>query len=159
MPLNRPETDPTTPFVTVADWLTEDLAQELYAARQDLADAAADLPGCADEAGTLRDVLLTIIRRLHEVAVVLREHGAGTMPIERIEELTARISQDCHAAEASMARGRTVLERHAAALRERPVHDTIGTTTGRRLVALQCGPPALRPRETRSSPRLRRQAC
>lgn len=164
MTQNRPQhesaspTSPTSAFVTVADWLTEELAQELYAARQDLADAAIDLPGCADEADGLRDVLLIIIRRLHEVALVLRDHGPGTMPIERIEELTDRIARDCHAAEASMARGRSVLDRHAATLRERSLRTGASATSERRLVALQCGPPVLRPRDSRSARRLRR-AC
>jgi hypothetical protein len=160
-----PDLDPTTPFVAVADWLTEELAQELYAARQDLADAAVAVPGCAEEADALRDVLLTIIRRLHDVALVLREHEAGApVPVGRIEELTQQIARDCWAAEASMAHGREVIERHAERLRSRTSSgDGDGVAgPGRRPVALRCGPPALRPRDAGAGERARarrRHAC
>ena len=101
----------TEHFHAFADWLTEDVAQRLYAARQDLADAAYDLPGDADEIGALRDRLMTIVRSLHETACVLRAHDATTMPARRIEELAARVEEDCRAAETLMARGLSLIAR------------------------------------------------
>lgn len=101
----------TQRFHAFADWLTEDVAQRLYAARQDLADAADDLPGDAGEIAALRDRLMAIVRSLHETAGVLRAHDAATMPADRLEALATRVEEDCGAAETLMARGLTLIAR------------------------------------------------
>lgn len=102
-------------FRAFADWLTEDVAQRLYAARQDLADAAYDLPGDAAELDALRARLMAIVRSLHETAGVLRAHDAATMPVLRLEALAARVEEDCAAAETLMARGLSLIARSAGA--------------------------------------------
>lgn len=110
--MTAPSTDELTrQFHAFADWLTEDVAQRLYAARQDLADAAHDLPTDAIEIDALRERLMAIVRSLHETAGVLRAHDAGSMPAERLEELAGRVEADCGAAETLMARGLTLIAR------------------------------------------------
>jgi hypothetical protein len=145
-----------THFIAVADWLTEELSQELYAARQDLADAAHEVPECAEEVAVVRGTLLVIIHRLHEVANTLRQHPAGEMPVANLEDLADRIAADCRAAEDSMSRGRDLMARPTMS----------GSSHGgrsRSLVALIGGPPALRPATgtavARGHRRVRRPAC
>jgi hypothetical protein len=106
---------PAQGFRSFADWLTEDVAQRLYAARQDLADAAIDVPSDAPEIEALRDRLMLIVRSLHETAAVLRRHADGRMPVERLEQLAARVESDCAVAEVLMARGLSLIPRAAGA--------------------------------------------
>ncbi|WP_157260948.1 hypothetical protein [Patulibacter minatonensis] len=152
------DTELSTHFIAVADWLTEELSQELYAARQDLADAAHDVPECADEVSVVRATLLVIIHRLHEVATTLRENPAAEMPVEDLEDLAERIAEDCRAAEDSMSRGRDLMARPARA-------DVPSRRLGRSrpLVALLGGPPVLRPGAgtpaSRGPRRVRRPSC
>jgi hypothetical protein len=70
-----------------ADWMTEDVAQRLYAARQDLAEVLTVSLEDATEIDAVRIRLMAIIRSLHETAGVLRCHEAATLPVDRVEEL------------------------------------------------------------------------
>ena len=117
-PVMVPSPSPPNPadeFRLFADWLTEDVAQRLYAARQDLADAALDVPSDAPELEALRDRLMLIVRSLHETAGVLRGHADGRMPVERLERLAERVESDCATAEVLMARGLSLIPRAAGA--------------------------------------------
>jgi len=105
----------TAQFHAFADWMTEDVAQRLYAARQDLADAAAERPADAPEIDAVRDSLMAIVRSLHDTATLLREHDAATMPADRVEALAGRVERDCLDAEAVMARGISLIARPATA--------------------------------------------
>lgn len=59
---------------TMADWITEDVIQQLYASRQDLAEVdAAGLEGVEG----VSDQLLSIIGSLRTIATALRGHDAG----------------------------------------------------------------------------------
>jgi hypothetical protein len=58
----------------LADWITEDVIQQLYASRQDLAEV--DLVGLEGVEG-VSDQLLSIIGSLRTIATVLRGHDAG----------------------------------------------------------------------------------
>lgn len=107
--------DPTGQFHDVADWMTEDVSQRLYAARQDLADAAAERPADAAEIEAVRERLMAIVRTIHVTAAVLRAHDAATMPLERVTELAARVERDCLDAEAVMARGLSLIAPPAGA--------------------------------------------
>jgi hypothetical protein len=101
----------TEQFRAVADWMTEDVAQRHYAARQDLADGARDAPLDAAEIDAVRCRLMAIIRSLHETAGVLRDHDAATMPADRLEALAARVERDCREAEVEMQRGLSLVGR------------------------------------------------
>lgn len=103
--------DLMTTILAYADWMTEDVAQRLYAARQDLADAAVRRPEDADEIDGVRVRLLQIVRGLHEIAGVLRESDAETLPVARIENLTARVERHCVEAEEQMTRGLALMRR------------------------------------------------
>lgn len=75
---------------TLADWITEDVIQQLYVSRQDLAEA---MEAGADDVGGVADQLLEIIGNLHDIATVLRGREAGATrvpsPEERANELRA----------------------------------------------------------------------
>lgn len=58
----------------LADWITEDVIQQLYASRQDLAEV--DVAGLGGVEG-VSDQLLTIIGSLRTIATALRGHDAG----------------------------------------------------------------------------------
>ena len=115
MPPEPSPDDPAQEFRAFAEWLTEDVAQRLYAARQDLADAVLDVPADADELEALRDRLMLIVRSLHETADVLCEHASGRMPVERLERLAAQVAEDCATADVLMARGLSLIPRATGA--------------------------------------------
>lgn len=96
--------DLLTPEV-FADWITEDVAQRLYASRQDIADVVAGLPvAAADGAEEVRDQLLHIIRNLKDLADHLRARtGADEVPGELAEYATA-VARECESARVLIAR-------------------------------------------------------
>lgn len=117
--------DPIAAILAYADWMTEDVAQRLYAARQDLADAADRTPDDAVEIAAVRDRLMSIVRGLHEIAGVLRADRDGAPPLERVEELAGRVERHCLDAEALMARGLSLIDRRAAVVQPLPVRRAV----------------------------------
>ncbi|WP_026910608.1 hypothetical protein [Patulibacter minatonensis] len=89
-PESRPRRGPAPAVArdTLADWITEDVIQQLYASRQDLVQAM-DAGGA--DVGFVSDQLLDIIGNLHDIATVLRGHDAGATrvasPQDRAHEL------------------------------------------------------------------------
>lgn len=81
----------------LAEWITEDLLQRLYAARQDLAEAAERDPRGAARAEESREALLEVIRRLRETATRLLDEPAGP-PSTRAERLAADVARECREA-------------------------------------------------------------
>jgi hypothetical protein len=79
---------PTVARDTLADWITEDVIQQLYASRQDLVQA---MDAGAGDVGFVSDQLLDIIGNLHDIATVLRGRDAGATrvasPEDRAHEL------------------------------------------------------------------------
>jgi hypothetical protein len=95
--------------VDLADWLTEELAQLIYALRQDLAEAA-ESPCCDPaEIDAVRDALLGVARRAHEIAAVLRSDACPRPAEERAAAFVAAISRDCDAARTLMARAASLV--------------------------------------------------
>lgn len=58
----------------LADRITEDVIQQLYASRQDLAEAGGRGPEGVDH---VADQLLSVIGSLRDIATTLRGHDAG----------------------------------------------------------------------------------
>ncbi|MDO9410208.1 hypothetical protein [Patulibacter sp.] len=117
--------DPMAAVLAYADWMTEDVAQRLYAARQDLADAADRAPDDAVEIDAVRDRLMDIVRSLHEIAGVLRGSAGGGLPVARIEELAGRVERHCLDAETLMARGLSLIDRQCEVVRALPVRRAV----------------------------------
>lgn len=117
--------DPVAAMLAYADWMTEDVAQRLYAARQDLADAADQAPADAAEISAVRDRLMSIVRGLHEIAGVLRHDRDGPLPVERVEELAGRVERHCLDAEALMARGLSLIDRRSGVVHPLPVRRAV----------------------------------
>jgi hypothetical protein len=107
-PAARP-VPPLTAPTELADWLTEELAQLIYALRQDLAEAA-ESPVCdPDEIGRVRDELLSICRRVREIAELLRSERCPALQAERAAGLADRITRDCDAARRLMGRAAALI--------------------------------------------------
>jgi DNA-directed RNA polymerase subunit F len=100
---------PLTAPAELADWLTEELAQLIYALRQDLAEAA-ESPACdPDEIARVRDELLGITRRVREIAELLRSERCPELQAERAAGLADRITRDCDAARRLMGRAAALI--------------------------------------------------
>lgn len=63
-------------LLALADWMTEEVAQQLYAARQDFADIAHEDDTKRADVDDVNSQLLDVIRSLHEIAGVLRSGAA-----------------------------------------------------------------------------------
>jgi hypothetical protein len=81
----------------LAEWITEELLQRLYAMRQDLAEAAEGDPDGRARSEELRASLLEMIRRLRSVADLLRQEPAGR-PTPTTEMLAAQVRAECREA-------------------------------------------------------------
>lgn len=62
--------------VALAEWLTENVLQHLYAHRQDLAEAAEQMPCMRTSIEPVRAQLLVLIRELRRLAIALRSQDA-----------------------------------------------------------------------------------
>lgn len=90
--------------VVLADWLTEELAQRIYALRQDLAELAETSAADPREIAAVRDGLLAITRRIGEVAALLRSGACRQAPGGRAAALAREVAGDCEHARTLMAR-------------------------------------------------------
>jgi hypothetical protein len=78
-------------LTALADWMTEEVAQQLYAARQDLADIAHEDDTKRAEVDDVNAQLLHVIRSLHEIAGVLREGAADARRARTTEALADEV--------------------------------------------------------------------
>ncbi|MDO9410854.1 hypothetical protein [Patulibacter sp.] len=120
--------DRLTPHV-FADWITEDVAQRLYASRQDIADAVVGLPAVDVDAEEIRDRLLHVIRNLQDLATRLRARPEAHASPEELARCAAAVASECEEAQALIARcaGSLTEDRRIRAEGERLARD------GRRL--------------------------
>lgn len=81
-----------------ADWITEDVVQRLYAARQDIADVVTAIP-CPDAGAELvRDRLLLVIGNLRGLATRLRASTGGSTAAPNVARVAASVAQECESA-------------------------------------------------------------
>ncbi|CAB4942235.1 unannotated protein [freshwater metagenome] len=87
-----------------ADWITEDIAQRLYASRQDIADAVVSLPAAGPGAEEVREHLLLVIRNLHDMADRLRARPEDHAAPGELARCAAAVARECENARLLIAR-------------------------------------------------------
>lgn len=101
----------------VADWITEDVAQRLYASRQDLVEAASDEDDRSPAVAAVNAEVLAIIRDLRAIGTTLRS-GPRTGTAARVEGLTTRVADRCESAQALIAQSAQLVTRSGRLLAE-----------------------------------------